>query len=160
MKNKLSKLLSLVLAAMLSCGLLMGCSGIDRTALTSEEFKTIIEEHGYEVVDVIDQFADYDHIDAAYVATHSVLSYQIEFYQISDDKTAERMFESNVEMMEKEKDSYTSKTSFSLGNYEKYTFTTNEMYESVVRIGDTLIYCNVAEEYGPYAKEMIELLGY
>jgi hypothetical protein len=159
MKKRLLKIVSLGLAVMLGCGLLIGC-GSNKTSISANDFKDIMEDNGYEIVDAAEQFAEYDHVKTAYIAIDETASYQIEFYSIADEDAASQMFYSNKETIENTKGTATGVVEIKMGNYDKYSLTTNGKYKVVARIDNTMIYCNVDEDYKDDVKEIIELLGY
>ena len=62
---------------------LTGCG--NKTAITSDDFKSKMESSGYTVQEATNQMSDYDYIKQVYIAISSDSTYQIEFYELSDN---------------------------------------------------------------------------
>lgn len=102
---------------------LTGCG--NKTAITSDDFKSKMESSGYTVQEATNQMSDYDYIKQVYIAISSDSTYQIEFYELSDNDYASSFFNNNKKTFEDSKSSGSTETSVSVGNNEKYTLTTN-----------------------------------
>lgn len=131
-----------------------------REPLTALEFNSLMEEKGYSIVDVKEQFAEYDYISEAYLAIDKNGDYQLEFYVIESPDIAARFFESNKAAFESSKGNMSSQKDISAGNYSKYTLTSEGQYKYICRIENTVIYADEAEEYKPEIKEIAKKLGY
>jgi len=137
---------------------LTGCG--DKVALTPEEFKNKMEFKEFSIQDATSQMSDYDYIEQVYLAISKDSSYQIEFYELSDNDYAMAFFNNNKEIFEDSKSSSTSETSVSIGNNNKYTLTTDGSYKVVSRIDNTVIYVNVYKDYKETVKDILDELGY
>ncbi|MGM9881746.1 MAG: hypothetical protein ACI31S_02755 [Bacilli bacterium] len=138
--------------------LLTGCG--NKTALTSENFKSKMEGNNFVVQDATSQMASYDYITKVYLAIDSSYNYQIEFYELSDAASASSFYNNNKSIFEESKSSSAVETSVSSGNNAKYTLTTNGKYKVVSRINNTVIYVNANDEYKTEVKDLLEELGY
>ena len=135
-----------------------GCG--NKTVMSSNDFKTNMENKGYVVEDATSQFEAYGYVSQVYVAINSGFTYQIEFYELSDTDRAVNFFNNNQSIFEDSKGSVSSETSVAMGNYSKYTLTTNGMYKVLSRIENTVIYVNVDEEYKEDVQTILEEFGY
>ena len=155
-----SKLKGFVLGILCFVMLFMvtGCGS--KTALTSSDFKTKMEAKEYTVQDATSQFSDYDYVSQVYIALSSDSKYQIEFYELSDNDNASSFFNNNKSIFENSKSSNASETSESMGNYAKYTLTTNGQFKVVSKIDNTVVYLNVPDSYKSTIKDVLKDLGY
>lgn len=155
--KKIKNLISLVLCALLILTI-TGCK--DKKLITADEFKKNMESNNYIVQEATDQFSKYDYVEKVYIALSSDSSYQIEFYQLSDDNYATKFYINNKTIFEKSKASKNLETSVSIANYSKYTLQTNGKYKVISRIGNTAIYLNVDTKYKEDVKNILKKLGY
>ena len=110
--------------------------------------------------DCTDKFEGYDFIEQVYVAIDDGGSYQIEFYDLSDNDQAKEFFSNNVQIFKENRSNMNTNTSVSLGNYEKYTQTDTDQFSMISRIDDTVIYV-VEEKADKEAVEaVVKELGY
>ena len=138
--------------------LLTGCG--NKTALTSEDFKSKMEGNSFVVQDATSQMASYDYITQVYLAIDDSYKYQIEFYELSDADYASSFYNNNKSIFEESKSSSAVETSVSSGNNSKYTLVTNGKYKVVSRIDNTVIYVNADEDYKTEIKDLLKELGY
>lgn len=137
---------------------LTGCG--NKIAITSDDFKSKMESSGYTVQEATNQMSDYDYIKQVYIAISSDSTYQIEFYELSDNDYASSFFNNNKKTFEDSKSSGSTETSVSVDNNEKYTLTTNGKFKVVSRIDNTVIYLNVDDNYKSSVKDVLKNLGY
>ncbi len=152
------KTLVMLFICVISLFSITGCKS--KTALKSSEFVNKIEEMGYTAKDATDQMSQYDYIEKVILAINKDETYQIEFYELSDNDYASGFFDNNKKIFEDSKDTTSTSTSVNIVNYEKYTLSTDGKYKVVSRIANTVIYLNVDDEYKSEVKETLELLGY
>ncbi len=131
-----------------------------KEALTAQDFNSLMEENGYSVVNVKEQFAEYDYISEAYLAIDKNRNYQIEFYIIASPDIAAQFFESNKAIFESSKGSVSSQKDVSAGNYSKYTLSSEGQYKYICRIENTVIYADTDDAYKQDVKEITKKLGY
>lgn len=132
----------------------------NKTALTASEFKTKMENKNFIVGDATYQMSQYDYIEKVYLAKNEDLTYQIEFYQISDVDNAYSFYIYNKKIFEESKQSNSKETTLNIGNRSKYTVETAGKYKVVSRIDNTVIYINVDEQYKSEVKTILDELGY
>lgn len=138
--------------------LLSGCS--KKTAITYNEFKEKSEKEKYTVVDVKDQFGQYDYVKGAYLAVSSDATYQIEFYTFENSENAKAFYDLNKPRLESEGVGSNIYTNADSKNYNKYTLTTDEKYNSITRIDNTIIYSSNNVKYKDKITNIIKKLGY
>ena len=132
----------------------------EKTSITASSFYTTMSQKGYSVQDATSQISDYDYVQQVYIAVSNDYSYQIEFYELSDDSYATRFYNNNKSIFESSKGNASAETSVSLKNYSKYTLASSGKYSVVSRIDNTVIYVNVDAEYKDTVKAVLDELGY
>ena len=130
-----------------------------KEAIKAREFASIMDDENYEIIDVTAQYESYG-IDEAYVAIEENRDYQIEFYELSSESKAKNMFETNKDYFEDGAGSSKITSSYSIGNYNLYSLTSNGHYQYLCRVDNTLLYIDVEDEYKDEVKDIIEELGY
>ena len=113
---------------------------------------------GFVVVNVKDQFAQYNYIEDAYVATNN--NYQIEFYELEEDNYAVDFYETNKKVFEETKSTTSIYINEDLPESNKYTLTTDKEYKVISRIEDTVVYLNIDKKYKDEANNILKKLGY
>lgn len=137
--------------------LLVGVAGCGKkVALTASEFKSKMEEKGYEVVDITEDYGDL--VGTALLAMKG--DYQIEFYIVSDNEQAITAYNQNKEYFEDLKESSSVETETNLSNNAKYTLTSGGRYMLVARVDNTFIYLDVPENDKSEVTDVIKTLGY
>lgn len=131
----------------------------EKESITAREFASMMDDEDYEIVNVTSQYESYG-IDEAYLAVESNQDYQMEFYELSSESKAKSMFESNKEYFEDRAGSSKITSSYSFGNYNVYSLTSNGDYMYICRIDNTLLYIDVDDEYKDEVKDIVEELGY
>ena len=137
---------------------LTGCG--NKKAITSDEFKTKLQNKGYTVQDLTEKYSSYDHIKHVLIALDSENNYQIEFYEINNLDNAVSVYNENKSIFEKSKSSSSAETSVEMGNNAKYTLKTNGTYKAVSRIDKTVVYVNVNSKYENSVKDVLKEIGY
>lgn len=95
-----------------------------------------------------------------YIASGKDSTYQIEFYELSDEENAIKFYNNNQSIFESTKGSNSSESSASLKNYSKYVLSTNGKYKVISRIDNTVIYCDIDDNYKSVVKEVLEEIDY
>lgn len=155
MKNKL--LLGLV--CILSIFLVVGCAATKK-ALTAEDFENKTKEKGLLVVDVKDQFSQYDFITKATVAVNQEEGWQIEHYELKTLSDAKSMYNKNKSDFEKAKTNKNKETNMEVGNYSKYILETDTEFMLLTRVDETLVYIKTPIENKDKVVEIVKDLGY
>lgn len=132
----------------------------EKIALTSEDFKTKMENKNYIVSDAISQFTGYDYVKKVYIASSKDYTYQIEYYEFSGDEYAVSFYENNKTIFETRKGNAAAETEVNLSNYSRYALSANGKYSVISRIGNTAIYVNVDDNYKDTVKNVLKKLGY
>lgn len=135
-------------------------TGCSKERITAEAFKSKMENKGYNVVDITDQYSSSDKFVKVYVALSKDKTYQVEYYELKDVDAATTVFESSKTNFENSKGVSSVNTNVSLGNYSKYTLATNGKYKLITRVEDTLIYANVDSSYKNKVIDAVDSLGY
>jgi len=156
----MKKIVSLILAVITLCSVfcLAGCG--EKTSITAEEFKTMMEAEGYTVVDATSQFAEYDHIVKVYLALSADQSHQIEFYETTSKETAQGMYNNNKATFEQSATGNYAQSNVSIANYGKYQLTVSGTYKVVSYINNTMIYINASSDCKDAIGAMLDKLGY
>ncbi len=153
------KTLKVLTAVICICAMLFGLSACSKkTPQTVDGFRSTMEEAGFEIIDVT-QAADSDNRATAVIVAKSV-AYQIDFWEITDEKTAESMFEGFKTTFDNEHPVKTLGLANSSGNYDYYEFMADGTFHMVSRIGNTIIRCEAPDTYKDEVKGYLETLGY
>ena len=131
-----------------------------KVAIDEDKFISIMKNEGFTIVDVEEQFEQFDGFEEAYVAINPTGKYQIEFYELENDSYTINFYNNNKSRFESSKKGATTYTSVDLNNYNKYTLTTSNKYKVLSRIGETMIYLDVDKEYKNEVNSILEKLGY
>ena len=131
-----------------------------KTSISAIGFATTMSSKGYEIVDANKQFEQYEYVTNAYIARNNSSSYQIEFYELSDDTIAKSFFIQNKTNFEKQKENTLAETNVNGKNYSKYTLSTGNKYKVLSRIDNTVIYLDVDNSYKEEVKNILGELGY
>ncbi len=135
-----------------------GC--LNKKAITYNEFKNKMESMNYIVQDVKDQFYNYDYINQAYIAINKENTYQIEFYELSNNNYSTSFFNKNKSIFKKSKSAISIETSVDLGNNSKYVLETDGKYKVISRIDNTVVYLDVDDKYKSTVNDLLKKLGY
>jgi len=139
--------------------LLTAC-GVKKEAIDDEDFSRIMEKEGFSIVNVEQQFVQYEVFEDAYVAIAPSKNYQIEFYELEEDSYAVSFYNTNKEIFEASKTGSSVYTNIDLTDSNKYTLTTGNEYKVISRIEDTVIYLNVDKAYKEEVTNILKKLGY
>ena len=151
---------AILVIAGISVGVVIINKNLNKEPISAKEFKDIMEDKDFEIVDAISQFELYDYVEKAYVALEEDYDYQIEFYRLDEEEDAIYMYNINKDKFEKQKSSASAEKSVSMGNNSKYVLKTNDKYKVVSRIENTVIYADVDEKYEDEVKEIFKEMGY
>lgn len=151
---KKSNILLFLAVCIFSLFFATGCG--NKTALTVDQFKSISEKAGYKVEEV----KDFQLKDVQSVTLAKGKDYQVEFYQTNDNSSAVYLYNINRDMFEKSKKNISSESSVSIGNYAKYTLSSNGDYMVASQIDNTFVYAKVKEENKEKVKSLLKELGY
>lgn len=148
MKNAM-KILMLVLAifTLTACG--------EKKALAQNDIKEKLDEANFVVSDFTNQMED-DSMKSVLIANNG--SYQIEYYEFESEKRAKKAFNDNVDMFESINDKKGKKENEK--TYDKYTQELSDTYNSLTRVGKTLIYASVNINYKKNLNNLLKDLGY
>lgn len=152
--KKIKILMLLVFAFLLSA------CGTKKEALDEENFRRIMTDTGFTIVDVEKQFEEYGYFDDALIALEQTSNYQIEFYELENEGYAKSFYDNNKEIFEASKTDKSIYTNLDLTERNKYTLVTETEYKVISRIEDTVIYINVNKEYKDEVNNILKKLGY
>ena len=151
-------------AILVIAGIIVGVvvinKNLNKQTITVSEFKDMLEDKDFEIMDAKYQFEEYDYIEKAYIALEEDYDYQIEFYRLDEEEDAINFYNTNKEKFEDSKGISEIETKVSMGNNSKYTLKTNGEYKVVSRIENTVIYADVDDKYEDEVKEILKEMGY
>lgn len=148
----------ILLVAIIGVVILVMSVNKEKTSITAETFKSIMENKGYTILDAKYQFAEYDFVQKVYLAMKE--NYQIEFYEMQDNQNAVDFYNNNVNIAEQSKATSSANTQVNGKNYNKYTLSSNGKYKVISRINNTVVYLNVDTQYKDSVKTILDELGY
>lgn len=131
-----------------------------KEAIDDEEFRRIMTDEKFEIVNVEKQFEQYGYVDEAYVALEENNNYQIEFYELEDENYAKSFYENNKKIFQASETDSSIYTNVDLTESNKYTLTTDTEYKVLSRIDETVIYLNADKEYKKEVQSILKKLGY
>lgn len=137
--------------------LMFGCGKKD--SITSDNFKEIMKDNDFYILDSKEQFSEYDYIKEALIAAYSD-DYQIEFYVLEDDRNALAFYKYNKEIFEASKEDFSVYSNVDFDTNNKYTLVTEDSYKVISRIKNTVLYADVDKEYKNDVNKVIKKLGY
>lgn len=132
----------------------------EKNPITAQEFKSVMENKGYIIIDAKKQFDGYNYIQDAYIAMNDKGEYQIEFYKMSDKENATMFYEHNKSVFESSKSSSSAQTNNDMKNYSKYTLQSNDKYMVISRVEDTVVYVKVDSKYKDNIKDILKEIKY
>ena len=132
---------------------LCGCG--KKEALTDNELKDKLSKMGFNLNNITDSMED---SNISVVRTANNRKYQIEYYVFKSSDTAKTAYENNMKMFEENK-KYKGKKKNG-DNYNKYIQKTDDYYNVVTRIDNTLIYASVNIDYKGDVNKVLNKLGY
>lgn len=132
----------------------------DKEPLSANEFVKIMQKEDFAVTDVTVQFSDDKFIKKVYVAKSSEHSYQIKFYELSDEDYAKRLFNNTKLILKSSKGNRFEGISLGMKNWTKYTLSTDRKYKRLSRIGNTIVFVGVDSEYKGTVKDVLDKLEY
>jgi hypothetical protein len=149
MKRTFALILTLVI--ILSCA---GCA--EKTPQTLDGFTAIMEQAGFEVTDITDEY-DTNGIEVTILLADNG-DYWIEFYEFEKSSDAVRIYANTQAIAEKMNPN--SHISVSMGSFGKYEYNVDTLFGYIARIENTMICCETDAEYKGEIKSLIETLGY
>ncbi len=147
MKKILMSLFAIIIILTLS-----GCGA--KKEVTANEFKTILTKAGYSVNDITSVMEDSNVVT---VETAGNSNFQFEFYVFKSEALAKAAYKSNKKLFESSKIKSKEKNE---DTYDKYIQQTDTSYNTVIRVGKTILYGSVGKDYKGDLKNAISKLGY
>lgn len=153
-------ILGIVLFVVVTIGVVFALFNKSKVPLTAEQFKSTMEEKGYVVTDATAQFSEYDYVKKIFVAEAANADYQVEFYELADESYAANFYANNKAIFESSKGNVSGETSVNMKNHSKYTLSSNDKYQVVSRIDNTVVFLNVDGSHKEAVKDLLKQLGY
>ena len=126
----------------------------EKDSISLETFKSIMEDEGFEVLDKSYETS----AGKLYVARNG--DYQIQFFDCTNDRTAEIYYDAFVEACEDEIDGSHTGSTVAFKNYARRVISANGEYTVISLIDDTLLFVQADKEYKGDVKDVLEELGY
>ena len=152
------KLLVIVSVCLIFVLALTACAS--KTALTAEEFSSKATALNLKVQDYSADYSGYDYINSvstAYADDGSSVLWSADFIVADSSDKAGGMFENNKSTFESVNG---TAASVSTGDFNTYERNGGGKFMYLGRVGATLLYIDVAEQYKADAKKLIEAMGY
>lgn len=142
-----------IIVAVMVIFILTACG--TKKALSDDELKTKLTQIGFDVNEITSSIED---SNISVVRTANNKKYQIEYYVFKSEDTAKVAYENNVKMFSSNK-KYAGKETGD-DNYNKYVQETDDYYNVVTRVKDTLVYVSVNVDHKRDIKKVLNELGY
>ena len=124
--------MAMILCLFTACG--------DKKTASTVDFEYLASDNGYIVEDASDLFAAYDYIKFATIAAPKSQSYQIEFYELSDESFAASFFSINKNNLQMMKSADAIETNKSGGNYDLFKIESDSKYMMIERVENTVVF--------------------
>ena len=132
----------------------------NKKTISSNDFKTKMEDKGFEVIDAMDQLPETTDIKQVYLAISPGSKYKIEFYEFTSNEAASQFYQRNKKIFELTKENNTKKYEKSKKNYSKYIMNNGNSYRVISKIGKTAMYVDEKDKYKEVINETLKDLGY
>ena len=157
MKN-IKKIL-LVATLFISILVLSGCT--NKKPISANDFYTMMKGKNYVLTDATSQFSEYDYVKKVYIAQSPDLKYQIEFYELLDNKNASEFYNNNKKIFETSLGKIVkNKLDLNSKDVSKYRAISSGHFMALTKINNTVLFARVPEEYSKAASSVIKSLGY
>lgn len=153
----MKKLKSVLVVLSILCLFITGCG--NKKSITAKEFKSILEQEKFEVIDMTKEVTN-DDIVKIYIAVDSNKKYQFVFYETRNSSLVKELFTENQNSLESRKHSGYAETTLSLFNYNKYTLNTGGYYFVVSRINNTLVLAQSTSKDKKHLQAILKKIGY
>lgn len=158
---KMRKRAGVVLLMAVLCVTAAGCTA-KKEAITSERFEEIMDENGYELLDVTSDFPE-GTVERAILAQYSgEESYELQFLEFHSKDQAESLFEQHRDTFEAYSDAK-SNVSVNIGNYHYYEQTDiggDGYFYVLSQVDHTLLFGVVDKKCKDDVKDIMDKLGY
>ena len=147
------------IVALIMLFVLILCTGCAsrKTAITTDEFETIVEEAGLDVDDTTELYSS-PLVKKSLGAYNK--SFTIELLIAPNDKDAQRIFTQTKEAAESNKSSASTTTSSASGNKAKFKLTSDGTYYLLSKIENTVIYVETDADNKKEVDKIVKELGY
>ena len=135
-----------------------GCGNKEKTSTNS--IKKEMKKAGYIVEEGATELLESEKAKKVYIFIDKKFTYQIEYYDFKDEKTAEKKFKSIKDLYEAGKTDKSKEDSSSGGNNERYEITTDDKYSVVSRIDTTVIYSSAPIKYKEAVEKAMDNIKY
>lgn len=142
-----------IIVAVMVVFILTACG--TKKALSDDELKTELTQIGFDVNEITSSIED---SNISVVRTANNGKYQIEYYVFKSEETAKAAYENNVKMFSSNKKYVGKETNDD--NYNKYVQETDDYYNVITRVKDTLVYVSVGVDHKRDVKKVLNKLGY
>ena len=160
----MKKPLIIVLIAILVLAIIVGVIFLvfnkEKTAITPDEFMSIMQKNGYSVLDETNTYKNYDYIEKLYRAATNDHDYEIDFYLLSNESYANQIYKNNKNFFKDSKGNNSTETNEDSEIRSKYTLLTKENYYVVSKIDNTVICLNVKSSFKNDVDNILDKLGY
>ena len=154
--KKIGKMLAGI-CAVLGLTVAAGCAA-KKEPITAAEFSQRMEQEGYAILDVTEQFEG--QVLSATLAIEQSGVYQIEFFEVESEQQAKAAFEQNRATFESEKGLVSSSYANNGRNFSIYAQTSDGKYSYVCQVEQTFVYASVPEQHKDAVKSALKGLGY
>lgn len=163
--RKVVRKLALALGLVGLIASLSGC-GLKKTAITAEEFSSKMEDEGYQMVDITNQ---YEEVENALLAMNLDDGYKIEYYNFADEDSARTVYNQTANKFDKQYNVKMMSMNLTFNHSQSFYFTGQgkdadgnklESYVHISRVDDTMILVVADKEYRDDIKAIIKELGY
>lgn len=125
------------------CLILTGCGNSKKelTATTIEEFNLAASKNNFTTEDNMEKYKDISYIKEASIAKTDDISIELIVYD--NEESAKNVQEAQIEKFKSRKSTGASKVQEKGLNYYKYKYISNGYYSYIIRVDNTLVFCDI-----------------
>lgn len=131
----------------------------NKTPISENEFKNIMENLSYKVENITDEFREFEEIKT-YLSANKEDNYTIDFIIFNEEEYAKTYYFNAKAYFDSNKGNNYTTSYMSLSNYSKYTLNSNNKYTAILRVKNTVISLDAESKYKKEIKKAIKELNY
>ena len=129
-----------------------------KTSITPDEFSQTMQDKGFSIVDLTNDYESYNYVDQTFVAINE--NFQMEYYSLKDDASAKEFYNTLKENFKSSEEQSASEKNQNYTYYSKYTLSSDGKYKKISRINNTIITIDIVPDYKDEVTAILDELGY
>lgn len=155
MKNRLAIILTFICLVLIS-----GC-GLKKEPIKFNQALAVAEADKYQVIDIMDQYEGQDLFTSAVIITDPSTGWEIEFYEVKNEKGAKDIFKQNKKIFKANNDFGTVKEASTKGNnYATYKYINLGTFNYISRIDNFVVFVSQSTDFQEAIENYLFEIGY